>query len=180
MGNYTNSYQDDPEEFFVWFYETYNNFVFKEASKYFDNLSDIEDLTQEVWISISRRGEQLCRYSATQQLSYLAVVVKNKAISMLRKHHDTVPLEFIYDASSNEINWLVEQIDRRIAIEAFHRFWINIPVEEREILERKYFLLESDAEIASTMGIQKNSVRMALSRARKKAAPFLKELVDYI
>ena len=76
-------YQDDPETFFDWFYETYKRFVFKEADKYFSNPSDIEDLTQEVWLSISRRGNQLCTYSTTQQFSYLAATVRNKAISSM-------------------------------------------------------------------------------------------------
>lgn len=180
MENNANRYQKAPEEFIEWFYERYKHFVFKEASKYFDNLSDIEDLTQEVWVSVCCRGTQLCLYSTKQQMSYLAVVVKNKAISMFRKHHDTVSLESIYNVSCSDLDGIVEQIDRKIMIEAFRNLWVNIPGEDRELIERKYMMSESDEEIASSIGIQKNSVRMALSRARKKIAHLLRELADYI
>ena len=180
MVNCTNTFQEDPEGFFEWFYETYKRFVFKEASRYFDNPIDIEDLTQDVWMSVSRKGKQLSTYSSAQQFSYLAVSVKNRAISILRKRDHTIPLEFANNVSYNESNELLEEIGRRIVIDRFRKIWQNVPAEERELLERKYFLLESDAEIASAMGIQKNSVRMALSRARKKAGPFLKDLADFI
>lgn len=173
-------YQDDPEAFFDWFYETYKRFVFKEAGKYFTNPSDIEDLTQEVWLSISRRGNQLCTYSPAQHLSYLAATVRNKAISAMRKHHDTISLEDIPALPSYDTDALLEDLDRKLTVERFRNLWGTIPASERELLERKYFLLESDAEIASTMGIQKNSVRMALSRARKAALTYLKDLADFL
>lgn len=180
MKNCERMYQDDPEAFFDWFYETYKRFVFKEAGKYFDNPSDIEDLTQEVWLSISRKGEQLSTFSSAQQFSYLAAAVKNKAISLMRKHKETLPLELASNITYDESDTLLELIDRKITMDEFHRLWSNVPAVERELLERKYFLLETDAEIASTMGIQKNSVRMALSRARKKAFAFLKDMADLI
>lgn len=180
MKNCESMYRDDPEAFFDWFYETYKRFVFKEAGKYFSNPSDIEDLTQEVWLSISRRGNQLCTYSTAQQFSYLAATVRNKAISSMRKHQDTISLEDIAPLPSYDTDTILENIDRKITIERFRHVWSTIPASERELLERKYFLLESDAEIASTMGIQKNSVRMSLSRARKAALTYLKDLADLL
>lgn len=173
MKNCERMYQDDPEAFFNWFYETYKRFVFKGASKYFSNPSDIEDLTQDVWLSISRRGDQLCTYSPAQHFSYLAATVRNKAISSMRKHHDTISLEDITPLSTDYTDAILEEIDRRILLERFRCIWSNIPSSERELLERKYFLLESDTEIAAIMGIQKNSVRMALSRSRKTALAYL-------
>lgn len=100
--------------------------------------------------------------------------------SLMRKHKETLPLEFASNISYEESDTILELIDRKITLDEFHRLWSNVPAVERELLERKYFLLETDAEIASTMGIQKNSVRMALSRARKKAFAFLKDMADLI
>lgn len=180
MKNCGKTYQDDPEVFFEWFYETYKRFVFKEAGKYFDNPADIEDLTQEVWLNISLKGKQLSTYSSVQQFSYLAVAVRNNAISILRKRKETLPLEFASHISADESDMILDLIDRKITIDQFHKLWPNVPSAERELLERKYFLLETDAEISSTMGIKASSVRMALSRARKTAFTFLKDLADFI
>ena len=136
MKNCESMYRDDPEAFFDWFYETYKRFVFKEAGKYFSNPSDIEDLTQEVWLSISRRGNQLCTYSTAQQFSYLAATVRNKAISSMRKHHDTISLEDIAPLPSYDTDTILENIDRKITIERFRHIWSTIPASERELLPK--------------------------------------------
>lgn len=180
MEKRTKMYRGDQEAFFEWFYETYKRFVYKEASRYYENPSDIEDLTQEVWLSVGSQGKQLSTCTSAQHFSYLATVVRNKAISLLRKRHETLPLEYANNLSVDAFENLLTQIDRENAMVKFRKMWADVPAAERELLERKYFLQETDAEIAETMGIQKNSVRMALSRARKKALPFVKDMADYI
>lgn len=46
------------------------------------------------------------------------------------------------------------------------RSWIR---GRRQLLENKYVLNMSDAEIASALGVKPSSVRMLLTRARSKA-----------
>lgn len=48
-------------------------------------------------------------------------------------------------------------------------------VEERLLLEQKYVLGWSDNELASMLGIQPQSVRMRLTRAKRKAIQLMKE-----
>lgn len=49
------------------------------------------------------------------------------------------------------------------------RIWPQLDSRTRQLLEDKYFLNMSDAEIASALGVKPSSVRMPLTRARSKA-----------
>ena len=49
------------------------------------------------------------------------------------------------------------------------RVWPQLDSRTRQLLEDKYVLNMSDAEIASALGVKPSSVRMLLTRARSKA-----------
>lgn len=49
------------------------------------------------------------------------------------------------------------------------RIWPQLDSRTRQLLEDKYVLNMSDAEIASALGVKPSSVRMLLTRARSKA-----------
>ena len=53
--------------------------------------------------------------------------------------------------------------------------WLNIPEDDRMLLEGKYLLGLSDGELAELAGCKSNSVRMKLTRARRNA---LKIMLD--
>ena len=59
--------------------------------------------------------------------------------------------------------------DKWMKQEYFQATWALVDADTRELLERKYWLDETDEQIASAMNISKDSVRMYLSRARRKA-----------
>lgn len=53
--------------------------------------------------------------------------------------------------------------------------WPKLDSRTKFILESKYILEKNDSEIAKDLGIEPASVRMALSRARKKAHDLMKK-----
>lgn len=169
------AHRDDNGNAVLELYETYSRLVYKEAWKYFDSASDVDDLAQEVWVKICQKFDQLPNYSKAQLITYLITIVRNTAISMLRKHERDCPLECANNITYNEAELLNSIIDRKIRIEQFQKAWPSVPQTARELLERKYILGETDADIAKSMGIGRNSVRMALTRARKTALSVLEE-----
>lgn len=54
-------------------------------------------------------------------------------------------------------------------IDVLWRVWPQLDLRTRQLLEDKYVLNMSDAEIASALGVKPSSVRMLLTRARSKA-----------
>ena len=166
------------ESFFYSLYQRYRRFVLSEAWKYCSNHYDVEDLTQEVWLILVGRVDQLERYSHYQLCGYISVAVRNTAISMYRIRRVEYPLSTAENLSYDEATLLNDVFDRKLKVEIFRNVWGNVPIKERELLERKYVLSQNDNEIAQIMGIRKNSVRMYLTRARKKAATVFEPYKD--
>lgn len=155
------------------FYETYSKFVYKEAWTYCQTLDETEDLTQDVWVKLCEKESLLTTLSPKQHFVYLSTTVRNMAISLSRKQKETLPLEYAEKYGYNESERLIEALDRKLSIEHFRAEWPKVPQPAKEVLERKYILLESDKEIAQNMKIAPASVRMYLTRARKTALTVL-------
>ena len=63
---------------------------------------------------------------------------------------------------------------RRVELNALARVWPRLDEDTRWLLEARYILDYSDSELAREMGVKPTSVRMALTRARKKARAMLR------
>ena len=57
----------------------------------------------------------------------------------------------------------------------FLKVWDTLPDDTRELLADKYILRMSDAELAEEFGCSPDSIRMKLTRARRKALEMIKE-----
>ena len=56
---------------------------------------------------------------------------------------------------------------------AVNDFVYELPQRERELFVRRYFFVESNAEIAKKFGMSENHVRVTLSRSRSKLKKYL-------
>ena len=161
-------------------YDEYSLYVYKRAWQYCSNAVHIDDLVQEVWMNICANPDRVFQLPKPQLMAYLSATVRNTACSLARSAPVELPLEDASRLTYNEADILNTILDRRLSVEAFRSVWPYVPEQARELLERKYFLEESDAEIAQALGIRSSSVRMYLSRARKTALSVLNEYRDLI
>ena len=74
---------------------------------------------------------------------------------------------------SKDPRLLLEENDEDV--EALHRAWKRLDPRSQYLLEARYILNKSFEEIAADINIQPDSVRAALSRARKKARKLILE-----
>ena len=58
---------------------------------------------------------------------------------------------------------------RRLELDALAQVWPRLDENTRWLLEARYILDYSDGELARELGVKPDSVRMALTRARRKA-----------
>lgn len=163
----------DERAFMLWLVQRYSNFLYKLAWQYRSNRHDIDELLQTVWLRLCEKAGVLAPMSAERQLSYMATTLRNTAISLSRSNGVEWPLEMAENISYNESDTLDVMLDRKLRLERFRKIWPQVPADTRELLERKYLMKETDKEIASALGIQTNSVRTYLSRARKIAYAIL-------
>ena len=112
---------DNPDLFLNRFYEAYRLFVYNEAWKYCDKLPNVEDLVQEVWLRLCRKGEQLATYSKKQQCAYIAVVVRNTAISMTQENVETVLLDDMGDVAYDGDAAMIGFLDKKNHVNPIQR-----------------------------------------------------------
>lgn len=134
------------------------------------NTQDVEDIVQTVWEKLIPKDDLLRTLEHGQRLNYISKTVENTIRETARKQKVVVcSLEQITAPAYDGTRFLEQLQDKRMKREQFQAAWALVDADTRELLERKYWLDETDEQIASAMNISKDSVRMYLSRARKKA-----------
>lgn len=166
--------------FLTWLYAEYHLYVYKLAWQYCNDADYIEDFVQDIWLSLCAHPEKLSTLNKAQQLAYISATIRNAGASLARSVTYEVALTDAYGITYNEAEILNGIFDRKTSIQQFRKIWPRVPQPAREILERKYLLNQSDAEIARTLGIRTNSVRMYISRAKKTAFSVLSEYRDLL
>ena len=68
---------------------------------------------------------------------------------------------------------LEANIIRKDDLRRMAEIWDMLDSRNRYVLEARYILEKTDAEIAEALSIRPNSVRMVLTRARKQAYDFM-------
>lgn len=119
----------------------------------------------------------LRRMSNDKLTNYIYSTCKNTAINYLQKKGGLKEFSF-EDLSATvpaeeDSRLLLEENDEDV--KALHRAWKRLDPRSQYLLEARYILNKSFEEIADDINIQPDSVRAALSRARKKARKLILE-----
>lgn len=125
-----------------------------------DDQQTAEDVVQDAFTSLYRRWPWIRDKSAA--LPYLQASVANAARSNLRRRRTarTTVLENVVDLPSAEATAVAEE-DKRELLAAL----AELPQRQRQVLVLRYYLDQSEAEIASTLAISRGSVKQHASRA---------------
>ena len=166
--------------FLIQFYDSYHLYVYKLAWQYWNRPEDIDDFVQEIWVRLCTHTSKLESMPHEEQLAYISTTIRNTAISLSRKKNHEVSLDEAEWITYNEADILNHILDKKLSTQCFRKVWPTVPQSARELLERKYLLEETDAEIALAIGIGASSVRTYLSRARKTAFAVLQEYKDLL
>jgi RNA polymerase sigma-70 factor (sigma-E family) len=118
-----------------------------------------EDVVQDAFAGLYRRWGRLTDH--TKALQYLRSSVLNGCRTAIRRNRPAVELvDLDPDAVSAETAVLAGE-QQRVLMRAIRR----LPDRQREALVLRFYLDESDAEIARLMGIRESTVRSTTHRA---------------
>lgn len=154
--------------------DEYGPLMLSTARRFVDTDDRAEDVVQESFVRLIRHIRKIMGLPRCNLAGYVVNTVKNTAKNHLRaeqvrlKHADErAPEEAaeVYEAERSA-EWVVVQGEDRAD---FYAIWETLPENDRTILEKKYILGESDEEIAQELGCRTDSVRMKLTRARRRA-----------
>lgn len=166
--------EDESErEFITDLYLRCEKRMYKEASKYFSKPSDIEDVVYEALAKLIDKIDILQTMQMGEQLQYIIITVKHTAINMA-KHENYLPLTSFDTIDTYFTDVSAPSSEERILYEQrstyLRKIFAEVSQEDRLLLEQKYILKWTDAEIAEGLSIQPSSVRMRLTRTKRKIA----------
>ena len=165
---------EDPKEreFMARLYEENEGLFFATALKYVSTHYDAEEIVQDSLVKLIKKVSTLQRLERCTLVAYVVYTVRNTAINRLRKQSKERDRRVNFDELDQEYS-LPLTLDELLILAENHRelvaLWRELPEVDRLLLDGKYFLELSDAELARQVGCKANSVRMKLTRARRTA-----------
>ena len=168
----------DPFDSVTAFYIHYKRLLFQEAWKYLPQLEDVEDVVCETLTRLLENAGKFHAMESSHQIQYAKVIVRNLCYHHLRRssYFTMVPFEDI------DVYFPIEErddperlADRKLRTMQIRKVWVDVPPEDRLLLEQKYILGWSDETIASGLDIKAQSVRMSLTRAKRRTAKLMQD-----
>lgn len=170
----------DSQKFVEDVYNKYKLLMFSIARKYTSNASDQEDIVQTVLERLLKKGSTAGTSKCDISASYIICTVRSVSIDFLRKQgreaEHCVSIEDEHLAERLKTDETLDELlldleDAKI----LNDIWPQLLPAERLLLEGKYILGLTDQELAVILKCKSSSIRMKLTRARRRAAKLVSE-----
>lgn len=161
-------------------YLKYKRLMFATAGKFTANIEDQEDIVQAVLERLVKMFSDNRASACCISAGYIVSMVRSIAIDFLRKqsqeaqHYINVENEQLAEMAKTtetveDLLLPSDSADRLWAI------WPELSCEDQIILEGRYILNQTDQELANILKCKPSSIRMKLTRARRRAIKLLSE-----
>lgn len=131
---------------------------------------ECEELAQDVFLAVWDNRKKL---EVGKLKSYLSVIARNRAFSLLRKYHEELPLEediLIYDTEDIQL-----KIEQRELSKLLNEALEQLPEEQRDLFVRHYYYGQTVSEASEIMGVNESTAKSWLKRGREKLKAILIE-----
>ncbi|WP_026886514.1 RNA polymerase sigma factor [Clostridium beijerinckii] len=157
---------DNKKGYIHYLIETYSDMLIRISYSYMKNLSDAEDITQEVFIKLLEKQPDF--KNETHEKSWLIRVAINLSKDKLKSSYfkNTTSLEDDFVDTTQEDNDVIQAV-------------LNLPVKYRSIVFLYYYENYSISEISNILNIKESTVGSQLSRGRKLLKSILNEDFEY-
>lgn len=179
----SNSAMDDSDDksFMENLYLNYMRLMFSTARKFVSRLPDQKDIVQDTMEKLIKNISTIRPMNRCTLTSYIVCTIRNTSIDFLRRqgkiieHNISLDEEEFLDMaaaapSPDDLLITATQLDLLRSI------WPTLTEDDRILLEGKYILGYTDAELALQLKCEPSSVRMKLTRARRRALEGLTEM----
>jgi RNA polymerase sigma-70 factor (ECF subfamily) len=144
------------------------------------NQQTAEDAVQDAFVEVIKRKDKILSMDCNHLLSYLVIIVKHKAIDILRKRKRISDIAFDEledDLKAPDIS-VDEQVISKIGFERLVALIAGLDEKYKTIFEMRYILNYSNKEIAEMLNISHENVKVRLHRARAKLKKLLGSEVE--
>lgn len=161
---------DEESQFVQEFYAANGARIQYLLRKYISDPNDLQDALQDVLIRFIKNITTLKQMNAQDAAGYLSQTVKTTCIDRRRAMLNAQNYETL---AFLEMEHSVQSPAERTGRWELEYLKHSMEPRDWEVLERKYIIGYSDEEIARCLGCNPASVRMLLTRARKRARKIL-------
>ncbi|MCD7981379.1 MAG: RNA polymerase sigma factor [Clostridiales bacterium] len=156
-------------------YEKYRYFLWYLANERLRDAWLAEDAVQEAFLALTRHMDKVGEVESPATRNFLATIVKNKAVDMIRRQKGVTEEAFTEreDGETQE-----DLLDAFLVRENYERILSAVAqLDEiyRVVFEYKYLHELSDREIADLLRVSPKTVNVRIFRARKKLQGLLAE-----
>lgn len=167
------------QEFIQWMYKEFNRLMFYIVRKYVSEQSQQEEIIQESLRKLIEKAERLQQFQRPILASYIVSTVRNTSIDFLKtsqKESDRIiSLDTLATDDPPEIETIDEGLILKEKIALLRKVWPELDTETKVLLEGKYTLGYDNKKLGQLLGCQPSSVRMKLTRARRKALTLIQK-----
>ena len=170
----------DDRAFMQEVYQQNERLMYAIALKYASNTQDCEDLVHDTVERLCKNIIKIKGLPKSALRAYVVYAVRNTAINF-RKHQATINRhiqQLSDDDLSNEYDQpesIIERIeDLKEKRTSLTKVWMQLTDAEQELLYRKYVLEQTTEELAGIFQCSRDSIRMRLSRVRRKSLRLMK------
>lgn len=170
----------DDRAFMQEVYQQNERLMYAIALKYASNTQDCEDIVHDTVEKLCKNIAKIKELANSALRAYVVYAVRNTAINF-RKHQSTINRhiqQLSGDDSNSEYDQpesIIERIeDLQEKRTRLTKVWMQLTDAEQELLYRKYVLEQTTEELAGIFQCSRDSIRMRLSRARRKSLRLMK------
>ena len=170
----------DDRAFMQEVYQQNERLMYAIALKYASNTQDCEDIVHDTVEKLCKNIAKIKGLPNSARRAYVVYAVRNTAINF-RKHQSTINRhiqQLSGDDSNSEYDQpesIIERIeDLKEKRTSLTKVWMQLTDAEQELLYRKYVLDQTTEELAGIFQCSRDSIRMRLSRARRKSLRLMK------
>lgn len=170
----------DDRAFMQEVYQQNERLMYAIALKYASNTQDCEDIVHDTVERLCKNIIKIKGLSNSALRAYVVYAVRNTAINF-RKHQATInrhiqqlsddDLSSEYDQPESIIERIEDLQEKRTSLT---KVWMRLTDAEQELLYRKYVLDQTTEELSGIFQCSRDSIRMRLSRARRKSLRLMK------
>lgn len=159
-------------EFMADLYENYHRLMYRTAAKWAEGRDEQDEAVQDALVRLIAKVSLLRELDRPRLASYIVRTVRNTALTRLegrnRERQWTIGTDIDTIITEADDSRPPEDLLLRDELrEDFRQVWAGLPERDKLLLESRYILHESSDELAQRLGCRADSVRMALTRARR-------------
>ena len=164
---------EDDRTFMEGLYTQYHRLMYAQALQILRLSEAAEDAVSESLIQLIKKINLLRTLPCNILKAYVVITVKHTAITQLHRRQREQPADDTVFLNLADVQRTDDHVLEEAGITRIKDAIRSLPTREKDLMLMRYFRDMTDEEIAEATGLKPVSVRVHLSRARKRLAQLL-------